>query len=40
MAAMSRRPCLWHLTHIAIQEQLDGQRADGLEGVSEEPYGT
>jgi quercetin dioxygenase-like cupin family protein len=35
----------WHgvtattsLTHIAIQEQLDGKAADWMEKVSDEPY--
>jgi quercetin dioxygenase-like cupin family protein len=35
----------WHgasattaLTHIAIQEQLDGQAVDWMEHVSDEPY--
>jgi quercetin dioxygenase-like cupin family protein len=36
----------WHgatpttaMTHIAIQEQLDGKAADSMEKVSEEQYG-
>ena len=35
----------WHgttattaMTHIAIQEQLDGKNADGVEKVSDEQY--